>query len=257
MHTSAEALVDRIIPVVRSRLPAGVTPAYFDGFVRRNRSALVAILDRQLAARSQRNRTGSSSRPGTSGDRYAEVYAQPPDLWAASQRTAANLAAMRLAAGKRPKEMTADCRATLAAHSGWGGLSIQAVAAQFQTGFPIPKEPEIVQEYCAPTKVAREVDERDQFVLDRDYCAEHPDHVLGTEMGKDTGEDDRTAKLTRAPAPSRVPEAGPGRESTGPPPTPPAPAQARTAGARTPLGPSGDGCGPRTTTGSAGWPSRS
>ena len=150
---NAEALVDRIIPVVRSRLPAGVTPAYFDGFVRRNRTALVAILDRQLAARATRNPTGSRS----TGDRYAEVYAQPPDLWAASQRTAANLAAMRLAARKRPEEMTAEDRATLAAYSGWGGLSIQAVAAQFPTGFPVPEERGLIHEYYTPTKVAREV----------------------------------------------------------------------------------------------------
>ncbi len=40
MHASAEALVDRIIPVVRARLPAALTPAYFDGFARRNHTAL-------------------------------------------------------------------------------------------------------------------------------------------------------------------------------------------------------------------------
>jgi hypothetical protein len=62
-----------------------VTPAYFDGFVRRNRTALVAILDRQLAARAIRTPTVSRS----TSDRYAEVYAQPPDLWAASPRCAA------------------------------------------------------------------------------------------------------------------------------------------------------------------------
>ncbi len=67
MHASAEAVVDRIIPVVRSRLPPGVSPSYFDGFVRRNRTALVAILDRQLAARTTRPPTG----PRSTGDRYA------------------------------------------------------------------------------------------------------------------------------------------------------------------------------------------
>ena len=130
-----------------------MTPAYFDGFGRRNRTALVAILDRQLAARAIRTPTVSRS----TSDRYAEVYAQPPDMWAASQRTAANLAAMRLAARKRPEEMTARDPATLVVYSGWGGVSIQAVASQFPTGLPVPEERGLIHEYYMPTKVAREV----------------------------------------------------------------------------------------------------
>jgi hypothetical protein len=78
-----------------------VTPAYFDSFLRRNR----LVLDRQLETR----RTASLS----SGDRYAEAYAQPPDLWSASQRTAAKLAVIRVAASKRPDEMTAHDRTAL------------------------------------------------------------------------------------------------------------------------------------------------
>ena len=128
---SAEAIVDRIIPVVRSRLPAGVTPAYFDGFVGRNRRALIAILARQLAVRGARSPAGTD--PGARTE-------QPPDLWSASQRTAANLAAMHLAARQRPEEMDAADRSTLAAYSGWGGLSLQAAAPQFPTGFPVPEE---------------------------------------------------------------------------------------------------------------------
>ena len=156
MQPSAEVLVDRIATVLRQRLPPGVTPAYFEGFLRRNRPALVAVLDRQLAARATRYPAGTES-PRSYGDRYAEAYAQPPDLWAASQRTAANLAAMRLAASKRPDEMSAQDRAALAAYSGWGGLSIQAVASQFPTGFPVPEERGLIHEYYTPTKVAREV----------------------------------------------------------------------------------------------------
>ncbi|MCB9679807.1 MAG: hypothetical protein H6737_32170, partial [Alphaproteobacteria bacterium] len=149
MQPTAEVLVDRIATVLRQRLPPGVTPAYFDGFLRRNRPVLVAVLDRQLATR----RTAALS----SGDRYAEAYAQPPDLWSASQRTAANLAAMRVAASKRPDEMTAQDRTALAAYSGWGGLSILSAAAQFPTGFPVPEERGLIHEYYTPTKVAREV----------------------------------------------------------------------------------------------------
>jgi hypothetical protein len=147
---SAEELVDRILPAVRARLPAGVTPAYFDGFVYRHRAALVAILDRQLPSPTP---SGSESRPGAC---HAPTLAHPPDLWSASQRTAANLAAMRLAARKRPEEITAEDRATLAAYSEWGGLSIQAVADQFPTGFPVPEERGLIHEYYTPTKVARE-----------------------------------------------------------------------------------------------------
>jgi hypothetical protein len=39
-----------------------------------------------------------------------------------------------------------------------------------------------------------EVDEGDPFVLDGDSFAEHPDPILGTEVGKDAGDDDQTAK---------------------------------------------------------------
>jgi len=123
---AANRLLDRILPVVRQHLPPGVSPAYLDAFLARHRSTLVAILDRQLQARAQ---------PGAT-----------PDLWSASQRTAANLAAMRIAASKRPDEMTADDRKALAAYSGWGGLSIQAAAPQFPTGFPVPEERGLIHE---------------------------------------------------------------------------------------------------------------
>jgi superfamily II DNA or RNA helicase len=142
VHPTAPVLVDRLATILRSNLPPGVTPAYFDGFLRRNRPALIAVLDRQLAQRM----------PNRAPEREA-----PPDLWSASQRTAANLAAMRLAARKRPDEMTAEDRATLSTYSGWGGLSLQAVASQFPTGFPVPEERGLIHEYYTPTKVVREV----------------------------------------------------------------------------------------------------
>jgi hypothetical protein len=59
VQPSAEVLVDRIATVLRQRLPPGVTPAYFEGFLLRNRPALVAVLDRQLAARSTRYPPGT------------------------------------------------------------------------------------------------------------------------------------------------------------------------------------------------------
>lgn len=144
----AEALFERMSALVAMHLPSGITPAYYQAFVSRNRPALVAILDQQLRAR--RNRSGSIDRP-------ADRTPAPPDLWSASQRTAANLAAMRLAARKRPDEMSAEDRAALAAYSGWGGLSIQAVADQFPTGFPVPEDRGLIHEFYTPTKVVREV----------------------------------------------------------------------------------------------------
>ena len=68
VQPSAEVLVDRIATVLRQRLPPGVTPAYFEGFLRRNRPALVAVLDRQLAARATRYPAGTES-PRSYGDR--------------------------------------------------------------------------------------------------------------------------------------------------------------------------------------------
>ncbi len=143
MQAQAEAIFDRMTALVGRNLPPGVSPAYFQGFVRRHRPALVAVLDRHLEARLG-NRTGSPP-------------PDAPDLWSASKRTAANLSAMRVAASKRPEEMSADDRAALAAYSGWGGLSLQAVADQFPTGFPVPEERGLIHEFYTPTRVAREV----------------------------------------------------------------------------------------------------
>jgi len=112
----AEALFDRMAAYVGSNLPPGVSPAYFDGFLRRHRGTLVAVVDRHLQARVTRYLSGTRS----SGERYAEHYAQPPDLWTPSQRTGANLRAMQVAASKRPEEMTDADREALAAYSGWG-----------------------------------------------------------------------------------------------------------------------------------------
>ena len=114
MHAQAEAILDRMTALVGRNLPPGVSPSYFNGFVRRNRPALVAVLDRHLQART--------------GHRIGARSPDAPDLWSASERTAANLRAMRIAASERPDEMSAADRAALVAYSGWGGLSIQAVA---------------------------------------------------------------------------------------------------------------------------------
>ena len=120
MNATADQLLDRIAVVVRGNLPPGVSPAYLDGFLTRHRPTLVSVLERNLARRR--------------GRRPAPVEA-PPELWTPSKRTAANLAAMGVAASTPPDQLSAD-RRTLAGYSGWGGLSIDKVKDQFPAGFP-------------------------------------------------------------------------------------------------------------------------
>ena len=143
MTTPGAVLLDRLLPVVRQHLPAGVTPAYLDGFIARNRSTLVAALDRALSAR--------AARPLVNEDSL------PPEEWTAARRTKANLAAMRIAASTHPEAMTAEDRRVLAGYSGWGGLSIDAVKDDFPAGFPVPEIRGLIHEYYTPTRVCAEV----------------------------------------------------------------------------------------------------
>jgi superfamily II DNA or RNA helicase len=140
--SNASALLGRLVVVVRGRLPAAVDAAYFDGFVERNRDALLHALEHALADRAARAKQGGPP---------------PPDLWTGSQRTLANLAAMRIAASKAPDDLSDSDRRALAAYSGWGGLSIEAAASKFPAGFPTPERRGLIHEYYTPTKVANEV----------------------------------------------------------------------------------------------------
>ena len=101
MHDSTR-LLDRITVAVRANLPPGVTSPHLDGFLRRHRSTLLAIIDQQFAKRV------TSPRPAPS----------PPEEWTSAKRTAANLAAMDVAATVPPREFTAEDRQTLARYSG-------------------------------------------------------------------------------------------------------------------------------------------
>ena len=143
MNATADQLLDRIAVVVRGNLPPGVTPAYLDGFLTRHRPTLVSVLERNLARRRR-------------GRRPAPVEA-PPELWTASKRTAANLAAMRVAASTPADQLTAADRRVLAGYSGWGGLSIDKVKGQFPAGFPAPEARGLIHEYYTPSKVTDEV----------------------------------------------------------------------------------------------------
>lgn len=78
----------------------------------------------------------------------------PADEWPASARTAANLEAIRLIASGAalgPAERTALLR-----YSGWGGLSIEAVADKLPDGWR-PEARGLIHEYYTPTRVAREI----------------------------------------------------------------------------------------------------
>ncbi|MEZ5333597.1 MAG: SNF2-related protein [Thermoanaerobaculia bacterium] len=132
---TAETIVDRIAVIVRGHLPAGISPAYLDGFLARNRSALVDAVARSLEEQTRRRDT---------------------DLWSGADRTRANLAAMQIVADKAPADMTDADRRIVAGYSGWGGLSI-AAADRFPPGFPAPEVRGLIHEYYTPSNVAREV----------------------------------------------------------------------------------------------------
>ncbi len=81
------------------------------------------------------------------------------ELWTASKRTKANLAAMRLAAeiARAPREVSDEERATILAYSGWGGLSIEDNEARFPEGFPKPAKVGLIHEYYTPRTVTEEI----------------------------------------------------------------------------------------------------
>jgi hypothetical protein len=145
MSHAAERLLDAVVPLVRTRLPAGVTPAYLDAFLARNRPMLVATIDQHLGPLLARVQAANTPMD------------ELPELWTVAKRTAANLLAMRLVAEKAPGALTAEDRRAVAAYSGWGGLSIRAIAGQVPAGFPLPEERGLIHEYYTPTRVAREV----------------------------------------------------------------------------------------------------
>jgi hypothetical protein len=91
---------------------------------------------------------------GPSGIAAAPEFETPPDLQAKSWRTEANVKAMQLVLTKKPGEFTAAELAVLAAYSGWGGLSIEAVKKKIPRGF-VPESFGLIHEYFTPTMIAR------------------------------------------------------------------------------------------------------
>jgi hypothetical protein len=91
---------------------------------------------------------------GPSSVAAAPEFETPPDLQAKSWRTEANLKAMQLVLTKKPGEFTAKELAVLAAYSGWGGLSIEAVKKKIPKGL-VPESFGLIHEYFTPTMIAR------------------------------------------------------------------------------------------------------
>lgn len=148
MTAAAASFLDAILPSVRANLPAGVSPLYLEGFIARHRPQLEAVIDRELGE--VLAQMEAANRP---------LVEDIPEHWSAAKRTAANIAAMAVAAkleGSKRKP-TLEERAILSGYSGWGGLSIQAAAGKFPPGFPAPEERGLIHEFYTPTIVAREV----------------------------------------------------------------------------------------------------
>jgi hypothetical protein len=146
----AERGVGMLETALRREPPPGVPVEFVGVFFKRFgellRGELAKLLDQFLDARVPTAVAAPVSELPPDG--------VPPDEWPAAARTAANIAAIRLiASGVKvgPAERTVLLR-----YSGWGGLSIDAVAAQLPREW-VPEVRGLIHEYYTATKVAREI----------------------------------------------------------------------------------------------------
>ena len=146
----AERGVELLENALRGQPPPGVPGEYVGTFFRQFgavlRGELAKLLDQLLDLR----RPDRALAPVV----VLPPDAIPPDEWPAAARTAANVAAIRLIASGAsigPAERTVLLR-----YSGWGGLSIDAVASLLPVGW-VPEIRGLIHEYYTATKVAREV----------------------------------------------------------------------------------------------------
>ena len=148
---TAEEVVDFIGARLRQRPPAGVSVAYLDGFMRRHRAALVQLLREQLGDRL----AGRAQPPPV----VQAVEGELPEHWTVARRTHANIAAMVVASTleNERRAPTAEERRTLAAYSGWGGLTIEGASHRFPQGFPAPEPRGLIHEFYTPAAVCAEV----------------------------------------------------------------------------------------------------
>ena len=149
-----QRLLDRMVPMMRARLPDDIGPDYLDGFIARNRAELVSMFADFLAKRAAKLAArGAAPAPEAAS---VPVPAGAPSTWSARERTRVNLAAMQFLADGRQVRTDAD-RALLRGYSGWGGLSLAKVAASFPPGFPVPEARGLVHEYYTPLRGWRAV----------------------------------------------------------------------------------------------------
>ena len=116
--SAAAQLLDTIVPLVRARLPRGVDGDDLDDFLDRYRPTLLVLLEQNLGPVLRRIEAANNSN-------FAPE--DIPEHWTVAKRTAANVAAMTVAATLYAERRlpTRDERAVLAGYSGWGGLSIK------------------------------------------------------------------------------------------------------------------------------------
>jgi hypothetical protein len=138
-------LLETILRPWRAAVADAIDPAYFDGFIERNRDEIIVMLSEWLERRRQTRSAGPSS-----------SLEAPPDEWTAAQRAKANLEAMQIIATRTPDQIDDPDRRALLRYSGWGGLSIE----KYQEKFPAGWDPDafgLIHEYYTPTRIARAV----------------------------------------------------------------------------------------------------
>lgn len=148
-HTYAQRGVEFLEAALQRQPPPGVTVEFVGQFFRQFGAALtgeLAKLLEQLASHRQPAMVPPVSVLPPEG--------VPPDEWPSAARTAANIAAIQLIASGA--SIGAAERMTLLRYSGWGGLSIDAVASQLPKDWQ-PEARGLIHEYYTPTKVAQEI----------------------------------------------------------------------------------------------------
>jgi superfamily II DNA or RNA helicase len=139
----AEILL-KILPPWRAAVAGAVGPAYFDGFIQRNRPRIVQLLDDWYSNRQRRRAAGPAS-----------SLEAPPDEWTPAAREKANLEAMRLLVDA-PTKLDDNQRRVLLRYSGWGGLSIEKHKDKFPADLEVDSFG-LIHEYYTPTRIARAI----------------------------------------------------------------------------------------------------
>ena len=149
----AERGVALLEAALQSQPPAAVSSDYVGWFFAQYRAPLAAELARLLE-----QVVSAETQPPPAPEKIdvpVDVPVDaPPDLWPVAARTAANVRAIEILASGR--EIGAEDRTALLRYSGWGGLSIERVAAQLPEVFR-PERRGMIHEFYTPTIVAQAI----------------------------------------------------------------------------------------------------